>query len=201
MQYRRLGRSGLLVSCISLGSWLTYGGYTDSSAAFMSISIAVSLGINFFDCAEGYADGESEGVMGAAIRKFGWKRNDLVIATKIYWGAANAKSSVNNVDLSRKHVVGGTKAALERLGLEYVDILYAHRPDRDTPMEEVVRAFNWVIDRGWAFYWGTSEWRADEVERACHVALKLGLIAPIVEQPQYNLLVREKVEGGVCVAV
>ena len=155
---------------------------------------AYDVGINFFDCAEGYAGGESERVMGEAIKKFGWKRNDYVISTKINWGTANGDNPVNNKGLSRKHLVEGTRASLDRLGLEYVDLLYAHRPDRYTPMEEIVRGFNFLIDTGKCFYWGTSEWNADEIERAHHVATRLGMVGPLMEQPQYNMLARERVE-------
>lgn len=194
MQYRFLGRSGLQVSAISLGGWLTFGGHVENEKTFACMKAAYDAGINFFDCAEGYAGGESERVMGACIKKFGWKRNDYVISTKINWGAANGDNPVNNGGLSRKHLVEGTKASLERLGLEYVDLLYAHRPDRNTPMEEVVRGFNYLIDTGKTFYWGTSEWNADEIERAQHIATKLGMVGPLMEQPQYNMLVREKCE-------
>ncbi|KAK4624522.1 Putative voltage-gated potassium channel subunit beta [Fulvia fulva] len=194
MQYRFLGRSGLQVSCISLGGWLTYGGHVENENTFACMKAAYDAGINFFDCAEGYAGGESEKIMGECIKKFGWKRNDFVISTKINWGAANGDNPVNNGGLSRKHLVEGTRASLERLGLEYVDLLYAHRPDRNTPMEEIVRGFNYLIDTGKTFYWGISEWNADEIERANHVATRLNLVAPIMEQPQYNLLVRERCE-------
>ncbi|KAK6441358.1 hypothetical protein LTR95_002411 [Oleoguttula sp. CCFEE 5521] len=194
MQYRFLGNSGLQVSCISIGGWLTYGGHVANENTFACMKAAYDVGINFFDCAEGYAGGESEKVMGEAIKKYGWKRNDYVISTKINWGAANGDNPANNGGLSRKHLVEGTKASLERLGLDYVDLLYAHRPDRHTPMEEIVRGFNYLIDTGKTFYWGTSEWNADEIERAHHVAAKLNLIAPIMEQPQYNMLVRERCE-------
>ncbi|KAK3054715.1 hypothetical protein LTR09_004444 [Extremus antarcticus] len=198
MQYRFLGRSGLQVSAISLGGWLTYGsaggGHVDNSGTFSCMKAAYDAGINFFDCAEGYAGGESERVMGECIKKYGWKRNDYVISTKINWGKANGDNPVNNGGLSRKHLVEGTKASLERLGLEYVDLLYAHRPDRNTPMEEVVRGFNFLIDQGKCFYWGTSEWNADEIERAQHWATKLNMVGPLMEQPQYNMLVRERVE-------
>lgn len=161
---------------------------------------AYDVGINFFDCAEAYSNGESETVMGRAISHFNWKRNDLVISTKINWGSAYSafagtpRGNINNTGLSRKHLVEGTDAALKRLGLEYVDILYAHRPDRYTPIEETVRAFNWLIEKGKTFYWGTSEWDAAEIEQAHAVADRLGLIGPIVEQPGYSLLRREKVE-------
>ncbi|KAI9735968.1 MAG: hypothetical protein M1834_001434 [Cirrosporium novae-zelandiae] len=195
MQYRFLGRSGLQVSVLSLGGWLTYGGHVGNEAAFSCMKAAFDAGVNFFDCAESYSAGESEKVMGDAIKKFGWKRNDLVISTKIYWGGAFGENNINNVGLSRKHLVEGLNASLERLGLEYVDLVYAHRPDRNTPIEETVRAFNWLINAGKAFYWGTSEWTAEEIAEAWRVADKLGLIGPLMEQPQYNLLARNKVEG------
>ncbi|KAF4761269.1 hypothetical protein N7455_001846 [Penicillium solitum] len=195
MQYRRVGNSGLHVSALGLGGWLTFGGHVENQTAFDCMKQAYDCGINLFDTAESYADGQSEVVMGQAIKKFGWKRSDLVITTKLNWGLANGEILVNNHGLSRKHIVEGAQASLERLQLEYVDIIYAHRPDRLTPMEETVRAFNHVIEKGWAFYWGTSEWSADEITEACGIAKSLGLIAPIVEQPLYNMLDRERVEG------
>jgi aryl-alcohol dehydrogenase-like predicted oxidoreductase len=133
--------------------------------------------------------------MGQAIKKFAWKRNDLVISTKLNYGGSNGEILVNNHGLSRKHIIEGLRASLKRLDLEYVDIVYAHRPDRLTPMEETVRAFNHVIEtKGWALYWGTSEWSADEIAEACGVAKELGLIGPSVEQPMYNMITRQKVE-------
>lgn len=194
MEYRFLGRSGLKVSAISLGGWLTYGGHVDDSGTYDCMKAAYDSGINFFDCAEGYAGGESEVIMGKAIQKFGWKRNDLVISTKIYWGLANGDVRENNGGLSRKHIVEGVNASLKRLQLDYVDLIYAHRPDRDTPMEETVRAFNHIIDTGKAFYWGTSEWNPEEIQEAWQVAHRLNLIGPLMEQPQYNMLARERVE-------
>jgi len=194
MEYRFLGRSGLQVSAISLGGWLTYGGHVENEGTFNCMKAAYDVGINFFDCAEGYSSGESEKVMGEAIKKFGWKRNDLVISTKIYWGAAFGDNPVNNVGLSRKHIIEGINASLARLNLDYVDLIYAHRPDRNTPMEETVRAFNHVISTGKAFYWGTSEWTAEEIASAWRYADKLGLVGPVMEQPQYNMLERKKVE-------
>jgi len=194
MEYRLLGRSGLKVSVISLGGWLTYGGHVENENTFACMKAAYDVGINFFDCAEGYSGGESERIMGEAIKKFGWKRNDLVVSTKIYWGGAFGDNPVNNLGLSRKHIIEGVNASLQRLDLEYVDLIYAHRPDRDTPIEETVRAFNYIINSGKAFYWGTSEWNADEIASAWRVADRLGLIGPIMEQPQYNMLVRTKVE-------
>ncbi|KAA6414811.1 MAG: putative potassium channel beta subunit [Lasallia pustulata] len=194
MQYRFLGRSGLQVSAISLGGWLTYGGHVENEGAFSCMKAAYDAGINFFDCAEGYAEGQSEIVMGDAIKKFGWKRNDLVISTKINWGGAFGDNPVNNGGLSRKHLVEGLNASLKRLQLDYVDLVYAHRPDRNTPIEETVRAFNHLIDTGKAFYWGTSEWNADEIATAWRFADKLNMIGPLMEQPQYNMLGRERVE-------
>ncbi|RYP07722.1 hypothetical protein DL764_002341 [Monosporascus ibericus] len=174
MTYRFLGRSGLQVSVISLGGWLTYGGHVDEEKTFACMKAAYDSGVNFFDCAEEYAGGKSEEAMGKAIKKFGWKRNDLVISTKLYWGQAFGDNPVNNRGLSRKHIIEGMAGSLARLGLEYVDVVYAHRPDRQTPMEEVVRAFNHLITTGRAFYWGTSGWSADE--------------------PAYNMLDRRRVE-------
>ncbi|KFZ05332.1 hypothetical protein V501_08451 [Pseudogymnoascus sp. VKM F-4519 (FW-2642)] len=195
MQYRFLGRSGLQVSAISLGGWLTYGGQVEDDKTFACMKAAYDAGINFFDCAEGYAGGESEKSMGAAIAKYGWSRNDLVISTKIYWGGAFGSNPVNNTGLSRKHIIEGVNQSLERLGLEYVDLIYAHRPDRNTPMEETVRAFNHVINQGKALYWGTSEWSASEIATAWRHADRLGLIGPLMEQPGYSMLAREKVDG------
>ncbi|RDW62723.1 putative potassium channel beta subunit protein [Coleophoma crateriformis] len=194
MEYRFLGRSGLQVSAISLGGWLTYGGHVENENTFACMKAAYDVGVNFFDCAEGYSGGDSERIMGEAIRKFGWKRNDLVISTKINWGQAHGDNPVNNGGLSRKHIIEGVDGALERLGLNYVDLVYAHRPDRNTPIEETVRAFNYVINSGKAFYWGTSEWDADEIATAWRYAEKLNLIGPVMEQPQYNMLARNKVE-------
>ncbi|KAF2114632.1 NADP-dependent oxidoreductase domain-containing protein [Lophiotrema nucula] len=199
MEYRFVGRSGLQISAISIGGWLTFGGHVDEEKAHAILKAAYDVGINFFDFAEGYAGGESELVAGRAFKKFGWKRNDIVVSTKINWGAATSGregnlKGINNVGLSRKHIIEGTEAALERLQLSYVDIVYAHRPDRHTPIEESVRAFNHLINTGKALYWGTSEWLASEIEEAWAVADRLGLIGPIVEQPGYSLLRREKVE-------
>ncbi|KAK1589698.1 voltage-dependent potassium channel beta subunit [Colletotrichum navitas] len=194
MEYRFLGRSGLQVSAISLGGWLTYGGHIDAEGTFECMKAAYDSGVNFFDTAEVYSSGESEIVMGQAIRKYGWKRNDLVISTKIYWGGAFGDNIVNNKGLSRKHVIEAMDACLERLDLSYVDLVYAHRPDRQTPMEETVRAFNHLISTGKALYWGTSEWSADEIAQAWRYADKLHLIGPVMEQPSYSMLDRKKVE-------
>ncbi|KAF9179482.1 hypothetical protein BGZ51_006901 [Haplosporangium sp. Z 767] len=190
MEYRYLGNSGLMVSCLSLGGWVTYGGQVGPEVAQECMKTAFDLGINFFDTAEVYSGGQCERDMGAAIRKFGWKRSDLVISTKLFWGGKGP----NDRGLSRKHIIEGTNASLERLQLDYVDLLYAHRPDPDTPMEEVVRAFNHVINQGKAFYWGTSEWSAQQITEAHTVAQRLNLIGPLMEQPQYNMFHRDRVE-------
>lgn len=158
---------------------------------------AFDAGINFFDTAEGYAGGEAEKVLGEAIKRYGWKQNDLVISTKLNWGQAqalNPAKPLNNNGLSRKHIIEGMNASLQRLDLPYVDVVFAHRPDRHTPMEEIVRGFDFLINSGKAFYWGTSEWTASEISDAWRIADKLGLIGPVCEQPQYNALHREKVE-------
>lgn len=195
MEYRKLGNSGLKVSILSYGAWVTFANQIRVDSGYDIMRAAYQRGINFFDNAETYAKGEAERVMGKAIErgiKEGvWERDDLVVSTKIYFGY---KKGVNARGLSRKHMIEGTKASLKRLGLEYVDVLFAHRFDRETPMEEIVRGFNYCLEKGWAFYWGTSEWTAQQVEEACECAKKLGLVAPIVEQPQYNMLERKKME-------
>lgn len=197
MEYRSLGHTGLKVSVLSLGSWITYGGHVDDEKAFTCIKAAYDAGINYFDTAENYSAGAAEVTLGKAIKKFGWKQNDLVISTKLYFGQNNSADPtrpLNNVGLSRKHILEGIDLSLARLQLPYVDVVFAHRPDRLTPVEEVVRAFNHLINTGKTFYWGTSEWSATEIESAWAVADRLGLIGPVVEQPQYNLLHRAKVE-------
>lgn len=151
---------------------------------------AFENGINFFDTAEVYAEGRSELVLGNIIKRAGWKRSDLVIATKLFWGGAGP----NDRGLSRKHLVEGIKASLKRLQMDYVDLIFAHRPDPKTPMEEIVRGFNWMIDQGLAFYWGTSEWSAEQISDAWAIADRLGLVGPAMEQPQYNMFCRERVE-------
>jgi len=194
MQYRFLGRSGLQVSAISIGGWVTFGDAVGDEATFEVMKVAYDAGINFFDCAEGYAGGKSEIVMGKAIKHFGWKRNDLVISTKIYWGGAYGDNPVNNGGLSRKHIVEGVEGALKRLQLDYVDLVYCHRPDRHTPIEETVRAMNYIINSGKAFYWGTSEWNPEEIAMAWACAERLGLIGPVMEQPEYSMIARDRVE-------
>ncbi|PFH46048.1 hypothetical protein AMATHDRAFT_70694 [Amanita thiersii Skay4041] len=191
MLFRRLGPSGLRVPLFSLGGWLTLGGTVKGDPVKDIIQLAFEAGINMFDTAEAYAKGNSEVEMGRVIKELGLRRTDLVITTKLFWGLRNGP---NDSGLSRKHIIEGTQESLERLGLEYVDVIFAHRPDATVPMEEVVRAFNFVIEKGWAFYWATSEWSAREIEEAHHVADKLGLIAPIAEQCQHNMFHRERPE-------
>lgn len=190
MEYRHLGSSGLRVSALSLGAWVTYGGQVGEDVAIECLRAAREAGVNFFDNAEVYANGEAERVMGNAIRRLGWSRSDVVVSTKIFWGGRGP----NDRGLSRKHVVEGTRAALARLQMDYVDLIFCHRPDPHTPIEETVRAMNWVLDQGWAFYWGTSEWDARQIEEAYGIARRERLVPPQVEQPQYNMFHRERVE-------
>lgn len=190
MLYRRLGSSGLQVSALSLGAWVTMGSQIDEDVSFECMSAAYDAGVNFFDNAEAYASGEAEVVMGNVIKRAGWKRSDLVVSTKIYWGG----KGVNDRGLSRKHVLEGTWAALKRLQLDYVDLLFCHRPDPDTPIEETVRAMSFLIDQGLVFYWGTSEWSAEQLWQAYMIARREHLHPPQMEQPQYNMLHRERVE-------
>ncbi|KAL3697290.1 hypothetical protein R1sor_011366 [Riccia sorocarpa] len=191
MEYRHLGKTGLKVSALSYGAWVSFGNQLDVKDAKAILSRCREAGVNFFDNAEVYANGRAEEIMGQAIRELGWKRSDLVISTKLFWGGQGP----NDKGLSRKHIVEGVKASLKRLEMEYVDLLFAHRPDPSTPIEETVRAMNWVIDHGYAFYWGTSEWTAQQITEAWDVAHRLDLIGPSMEQPEYNLLAREKVES------
>eukprot|EP00897_Mesotaenium_endlicherianum_P001985 jgi/Mesen1/1814/ME000141S00987 len=187
MEYRFLGNTGLKVSVFSYGAWVSFGNQVDVEQAKRLLKKCFDAGVNFFDNAEVYAGGKAEEIMGQAIRELGWKRSDLVISTKIFWGGQGP----NDKGLSRKHIVEGTRASLKRLSMDYVDVLYCHRPDPSTPVEETVRAMN----HGWAFYWGTSEWSSAQIIEAWEVAKRLNLVGPAVEQPEYNLLAREKVEA------
>jgi voltage-dependent potassium channel beta subunit len=162
----------------------------DDNVAFECLKAAYDAGCRFFDTAEVYAGGEAEVTLGKAIKALEWRREDLVVTTKIFWGG----SGPNDRGLSRKHIIEGMRNSLKRLQLDYVDIVYCHRPDYVTPLEETVRAMNWVIEQGWAFYWGTSEWSAERITQACEIADRLGLIRPVVEQPQYNMLERKRFE-------
>ncbi|MFT5223362.1 MAG: voltage-dependent potassium channel beta subunit [Glaciecola sp.] len=193
MTYRRLGRSGLKVSVLSFGSWVSFGPQLDVSRAADCMEAARDAGVNFFDNAEVYAGGESERIMGEVFRKLGWERHTYVASTKLYWGIHDGVVNMKNT-LNRKYLMHAMEASLERFGLDFVDLVYCHRPDADTPIEETVWAMHDIISRGQALYWGTSEWSADEIRAAWGIAEKYGLHKPIVEQPQYNLFFRDKVE-------
>ena len=190
MEYRFLGRSGLKVSALSFGSWVTFGDQVDEEAAKACMREAYDAGVNFFDNAEAYAGGRAEEMMGNIIQKEGWKRSDLVLSTKIFWGGEGP----NDTGLSFKHIIEGTNASLERMQTGYVDLIFCHRPDIHTPIEETVRAMNRVIDDGKAFYWGTSEWPVEKIRTAYEIARREHLRPPLMEQPQYNMFVRERVE-------
>lgn len=190
MEYRYLGKSGLQVSALSYGAWVTFNDQFAEDTAYDCMVAAYDAGVNFFDNAEAYSAGEAEVMMGKVIKKAGWKRSDLVVSTKIFWGG----KGINDRGLSRKHIIEGTDAALKRLDTEYVDLIFCHRPDLHTPMEETVRAMNHVIDQGKAFYWGTSEWSATQLMKAYKIAKSEHLIPPLMEQPEYSMLHREKIE-------
>ena len=196
MQYRRLGRSGLQLSELSLGSWVTYHNQVDTAAAKEMLAAAFDAGVNFFDNAEVYAGGESERVMGEAIRSLRWPRLNYVISTKLYWGLDDGSASqVNRRNtLNRKYLLHAIDGSLQRLGLDFVDLVYCHRPDPLTPIEETVHAMSDMITRGKALYWGTSEWSAAEIRAAWDIADKHHLHKPVVEQPQYHLFHRKRVE-------
>lgn len=190
MEYRRLGKAGLKVSELSLGAWVTYGEQVDEEVAIACMGAAYDEGVNFFDNAEGYGGGNAERVMGNVIQKMGWRREDLVVSTKIFWGGEGP----NDKGLSHKHIIEGMNNALRRLQMEYVDLVFCHRPDPNTPIEETVRALDIVIKQGKAFYWGTSEWSAAEIMQADGIARLYGLTPPTMEQPQYNMFFRDRVE-------
>jgi voltage-dependent potassium channel beta subunit len=190
MEYRFLGRSGLKVSALSFGSWVTFGEQVDTDLAYNQMKTAYDAGVNFFDNAEGYEGGASEEIMGKVIQKAGWKRSDLVLSTKIFWGGGGP----NDTGLSFKHIKEGTEASLKRMQTGYVDLLYCHRPDLHTPIEETVWAMNQMITEGKALYWGTSEWSAEEIRKAYEFARQEHLRPPLMEQPQYNMFHRDRVE-------
>ena len=192
MNYRRLGRSGLKVSELSFGSWVTYGNQLDVNAARDCMAAAWERGVNFFDNAEVYARGESETIMGEILKKLAWPRVRYVVSTKFFWGITdgpNEKSTLN-----RKYLLNAIDGSLARLQLDYVDLVYCHRPDPNTPIEETVWAMHDMIERGKALYWGTSEWSAAEIMAAWQVAERHHLRKPVVEQPEYNLFHRNRVE-------
>jgi len=190
MEYRHLGKTGIRVSELSFGSWVTFHNQADVSAAVEMMSAAYDAGVNFFDNAEVYAGGKSEEVMGAALKQLGWRRSSYLVSTKIYWGLHDNVNEKNT--LNRKRLIEGIHGSLERLQLEYVDILYCHRPDKTTPIEETVWAMHNIIEWGKAFYWGTSEWAAAEIAAACEIAERHHLHKPITEQPIYNLFERQR---------
>lgn len=190
MKYRRLGNSGLKLSELSLGAWVTYGGQVGENIASKCMSAAYEAGVNFFDNAEVYADGNAEIVMGNVVKKMGWRRENLVISSKVFWGGEGP----NDKGLSRKHVHEACMNSLKRLQLDYLDLFFCHRPDPTTPIEETVRAMDDLVHQGKILYWGTSEWSAADIARAHGIARELGLTPPQMEQPQYNMLHRERVE-------
>ncbi len=190
MNYRRLGGSGLKVSELSLGAWVTYGGQVGEEVAVKCMSRAYDAGVNFFDNAEAYASGNAETVMGNVIKKLGWHREDLVLSSKVFWGGEGP----NDKGLSRKHVFEACRNSLKRLQLEYLDLFFCHRPDPSTPIEETVRAMDDLIHQGKIHYWGTSEWSAADIMRAHGLARQNDLTPPQMEQPQYNILHRDRVE-------
>lgn len=190
MEYRHLGKAGLKVSELSLGAWVTYGGQVGEQNAYECMTAAYDAGVNFFDNAEAYASGNAEVVMGNILKKTGWKRESYLVSTKIFWGG----SGPNDTGLNYKHIVEGVNNALKRLQMEYVDLVFAHRPDPETPIEETVRAMDLIVRQGKAFYWGTSEWSAAEIMRADAIARLNHLTPPSMEQPQYNMLWRRRME-------
>ena len=192
MEYRHLGRSGIRVSALSLGSWVTFHQQVDVDKAVEMMATAYDAGVNFFDNAEAYAKGKSEEVMGAALKKLGWRRASYLVSTKFYWGINEGINEKNT--LNRKFLLEGIDASLKRFGLEHVDLVYCHRPDPATPIEETVWAMHNIVNSGKAFYWGTSEWSAMEIVAAIEIAERHHLHKPVMEQPQYNLFCRERFE-------
>ena len=192
MQYRSLGRSGLKLSVLSFGSWVTFGPQLDRDLAAECLRIAYEAGVNFFDNAEVYAGGESERIMGQALHDLGWPRSSYVVSSKFYWGIQGGVNVRNT--LNRKYLMQAIDGSLERFGLDFLDLVFCHRADLDTPVEETVWAMHDIIERGKAHYWGTSEWPADRIRAAHRFATDNHLHAPLMEQPQYNLLARERVE-------
>ena len=195
MRYRRLGQSGLRVSELSLGSWVTYHTQVDVDAAVELMAAAYDAGINFFDNAEAYAGGQGEVVMGQALKRLGWPRLNYIVSTKFFWGLDRQGDSVNRKDtLNRKYLSQAIDGSLQRFGLDHIDIVYCHRSDPHTPIEETVRAMSDMITQGKALYWGTSEWSAGDIASAWQIADRHHLHKPVVEQPQYHLFHRERVE-------
>ncbi|KPF47898.1 alcohol dehydrogenase [beta proteobacterium AAP121] len=195
MQYRHLGRSGLRVSALSLGSWVTYHNQVDSAQAREMMAAAFDAGVNFFDNAEVYAGGRSETIMGEALKALAWPRLNYIVSTKFFWGLDRNGEAVNRKDtLNRKYLMQAMDGSLQRFGLDFIDLVYCHRPDPHTPLEETVRAMNDIIVQGKALYWGTSEWSAADIAAAWHIADRHGWHKPLMEQPQYHLFHRQRVE-------
>lgn len=192
MNYRRLGRAGIKVSELSFGSWVTYGNQMDTGLARKCMAAAFDAGVNFFDNAEAYAGGKSEEIMGEVLKQMGWPRLQYLVSTKFFWGIQNGPNSRNT--LNRKYLLNAIDASLKRLQLDHVDLAYCHRPDPSTPLEETVWAMHDMIRTGRALYWGTSEWPAAEIFKACEIAERHHLNKPVVEQPEYNLFHRKRVE-------
>jgi voltage-dependent potassium channel beta subunit len=190
MEYRHLGKAGIQVSELSFGSWVTFHTQADVDAAKEMMAAAYDAGVNFFDNAESYASGKSERVMGEALKQLGWRRGSYLVSTKLYWGLHNKVNEKNT--LNRKRLIEGIDGSLERLQLDYVDLLFCHRPDRTTPIEETVWAMHNIIDWGKAMYWGTSEWAASEIVAALEIAERHHLHKPVMEQPVYNLFERHR---------
>ncbi len=195
MQYRRLGRSGLQLSELSLGSWVTYHTQVDTKAAKEMLAAAKDAGVNFFDNAEAYAQGQSEVVMGEAFKALKWARLDYVVSTKFYWGLETKGLKINQRNtLNRKYLSQAIDGSLKRMQLDFIDLVYCHRPDLHTPIEETVWAMSDMITQGKALYWGTSEWSAGDIRAAYEIAERHHLHKPVMEQPQYNLFHRQRVE-------
>ena len=195
MQYRRLGHSGLKVSELSLGSWVTYHNQVDTGSATEMLAAAMDAGVNFFDNAEAYAAGQSEVVMGQAFKALKWPRLNYIVSTKFFWGLSREGNTVNRMDtLNRKYLMQAIDGSLARMGLDFIDLVYCHRPDPHTPVEETVHAMSDMITQGKALYWGTSEWSAGEIRAAWDIAEKHHLYKPVMEQPQYHLFHRQRVE-------
>ncbi|HUH96161.1 MAG TPA: aldo/keto reductase [Anaerolineales bacterium] len=193
MEYRHLGRAGIRVGELSFGSWVTFSNQVDVKAAMECMSAAYEAGVNFFDNAEVYAGGKSEEVMGAALRKLGWRRGSYLVSTKFYWGLNDSVNEKNT--LNRKRLIEGINGSLQRLQLDAVDLIFCHRPDSTTPIEETVWAMHNIIEWGKAMYWGTSEWAASEIVQAIEIAERHHLHKPVMEQPQYNLFERRRFDN------
>lgn len=191
MEYRRLGKSGLKVSVLSFGSWVTFGNQLGDGLAAECMKLAYDQGVNFFDNAEAYAHGDSERIMGKVLAKLGFSRDSFCVSSKVFWGG----DKPTQLGLSRKHVVDACNGALKRLQVDYLDLYFCHRPDPETPIEETVRAMSDLVHQGKVLYWGTSEWSAAQITEACELGKEPGLVAPAMEQPEYNIFHRDRVEA------